>query len=150
MWYFHGEEAFASGVGSVVVRFPGKNYIFVVDPLYWVPNNTTNNISPGAINLFSSFKSTLVDSLKKMVLFSIPARSYPMLTQLKIWTVWKSRLKTHLGPRIKPIKSNRCTYLPTITVVHHQGKHVRKTTTAMCIHHKFGYSSHKKSGYNRP
>ena len=66
------------GFVAVDVRFPGTNYIFVVDPVYWVPNNTTNTISPGAINLFSSFKNTLVEPLKKIgfIFYSSKKLSY--------------------------------------------------------------------------
>ena len=56
-----GEYLFASGIRSNDFHFPGTNYIYVFLPVYWVQNDTTNNLSPGAMKVFSVFKRTLVE-----------------------------------------------------------------------------------------
>ena len=56
-------ESFASLFEAVAERFPSTNDIAVTDPLYWVPNDTSNNLYPEFMKLFYGFKSTLVDPL---------------------------------------------------------------------------------------
>ena len=41
------KEAFYWFVGAVSVRFPIANGVDVISPLYWVPKDTTNNLTPG-------------------------------------------------------------------------------------------------------
>ena len=55
-----GEEAFALGVGSIYVRFPGTNYIYVISPIYWVPNNTSNTFFSQAMKLSTGFNSDII------------------------------------------------------------------------------------------
>ena len=56
-------ESFASLFEAVAERFPSTNDIDVTDPVYWVPNDTYNNLYPESMKLCYGFKSTLVDPL---------------------------------------------------------------------------------------
>ena len=58
-----GEQAFALVVGYFSVHYPGTYDIFVVGPVYGYPSNNANTFSPGAMKLFSGFKSILVEPL---------------------------------------------------------------------------------------
>ena len=44
-----GEEASYLGVGSVSVRFPGTNDIYVIATVYWILDDNANTLSPGAM-----------------------------------------------------------------------------------------------------
>ena len=59
-----GEYSFALGIVDFSVQFPGTNDIYVISPMYWVPNDTTNISSPGAMKSLSGFKSTLIEPLE--------------------------------------------------------------------------------------
>ena len=59
-----GEQAFALGVGDFSIRFPGTNDIYVISHVYWVPNDTANNISSEAMKLFSGFRINLIEPLE--------------------------------------------------------------------------------------
>ena len=53
-------EAFALGVCSFYVGFPGTTDIYVIAPLFWVTNDKLNDFSPGDMKIFSGFNITLV------------------------------------------------------------------------------------------
>ena len=59
-----GEEEFNLGVGSISVRFPGKNYIDEIANFYFVPKNMANNLSPVYMKLFSGFKRNLIKPIE--------------------------------------------------------------------------------------
>ena len=52
--------------------------------------------------------------------------------------------KIHPGTSVKPRRENKCTSLPTITVLHQKVNYVRKITTGIYNHHKMVHSSHRK------
>ena len=45
-----GEEYFALGVEYFYFRVPVINDIYVIDPVYWVPNDTANTLSQDISN----------------------------------------------------------------------------------------------------
>ena len=81
-----GEEDFDSGAGDVDVHLPSKNYVYVINPMYWVPNDTSNAMSPGDIKLFSNLKSTLVEPLEHCEFTDNYSKNSPVIPHSK--TIW--------------------------------------------------------------
>ena len=44
-----GEEDSDFVFGAIYIHFPAKNDICVIYPVYWVPNEKSNTLSPGAL-----------------------------------------------------------------------------------------------------
>ena len=72
------EETFSLGVESSNIRFHRKNYICVVTPVYWFPNNSYNTLSSVYMKLLSWFKIIIVKPLEYDFLLGIIERSPPV------------------------------------------------------------------------
>ena len=81
------EEDFDMGVGAVSVFFPGTNDIYVISLMNWVPNDTTNTMSPGEMKLLSGFNITLVEPLEYCDFIGNSRNIFSCATTVKIiWT----------------------------------------------------------------
>ena len=141
-----GEYLFASGIRSNDVHFPGTNYIYVFLPVYWVPDDTTNTLSPGAMQLLYVFKSTVIETISYFDLtfhsrkkFSCVIIVKNNMDYLKLNVI---RPTDVLGSKTK--RERWCKYAPTIVSLRQPGKYVIKTMTAMYNHQNMDNASHKK------
>ena len=62
----NGTKSPAEGYGCQLVRFPGDNRVYILWPVYYMPNNEWPTISPPALRVYNGFKRASVHALESM------------------------------------------------------------------------------------
>jgi hypothetical protein len=87
-----GSKFSAKGWGGLFVRL--NDTVHIIAPVFHCPNNPKNTFSPGALRIFSGFKSVMEDTHKAIYLidhedhkFTMPCQIYNSLDYIILWII---------------------------------------------------------------
>lgn len=81
-----GTQVSTKGIGVVIIKFPIHNYILPLYPVYYIPTNPQNTLSPSAIKLYNEYSNINVSTLTSITFTTHKGHTFTIPTDKQLAT----------------------------------------------------------------